>query len=896
MQSSSPYAEVQMDDKVSTLRCSIHVLALALAAAMAVGASASTATAQPTDKETPPAALKLHVPSPDWRDQVIYFLMTDRFADGNPGNNDQGANEFDPKSNAKYSGGDLAGIQQHLDYIQGLGATAVWITPPVANQWWNMRIHYGGYHGYWAEDLMRVDAHLGTLQEYKELSHALHNQGMYLVQDVVVNHMGDYFSYGDTWDKQDPTIGFRRIADSNGMKAPTQVPFDQNDVRDPAHRKAAIYHWTPAITNYSDAVQLQDFQLADLDDLDTENPVVRDALRESYGFWIREVGVDAFRVDTAFYVLPEYFADFMHSGDAAHPGMATVAAQTGRNNFHVFGEGFGIDKPFEDIQARRIDGYMRGKDGAALLPGMINFPLYGTLGDVFARGRPPAELAHRIGNMMKVHADPHLMPTFVDNHDVDRFLSGGNEAGLMQSLLLMMTLPGIPTIYYGTEQGFSKPRAAMFAQGAGSGGRDHFDTNAPLYRFIQRATALRREHPLFSRGVPTVLQGNAAGPGVLAYRMDHDGESAVVVFNTSDRDTLMDNLDTGAAPGAVLQGLFGIDKTPADVIVGDNARIHLQLPARSGQVWKIRPSQVTATAAPAALTLDALPARSMKEGFLVQGHAPGSNSVQVVVDGDLAAARTAIPDADGHWQSRVEITSMIDPDVGHDLVAWDAARGIASERQSFKASPQWKTLAEVDDPAADDAGPEGRYRYPSDPAYRVQRPLDIEHVRVQGAEGAIKIALRMHDVVNAWNPANGFDHVAFVVFLQVPGKDGGTTSMPLQNAELPEGMRWNYRLRTHGWTNALFSSDGASATQEGTPVTPAAHIQADPEAKTVTLTLPASALGGITSLSGVKLYVATWDYDGGFRKLAPDLSTNSFSGGDGKVDPLVMDDVLITLP
>ena len=894
MQSSSPYAEVRMDDKMSTLRCSIHVLALA--AAIAAGANASTASAQSTDKETPAAALKLHVPSPDWRDQVIYFLMTDRFADGNPGNNDQGANEFDPKSNAKYSGGDLKGIQQHLDYIQGLGATAVWITPPVANQWWNMRSRYGGYHGYWAEDLMRVDAHLGTLQEYQALSHALHSQGMYLVQDVVVNHMADYFSYGDKWDKQDPAIGFQRIADSNGMKAPTQAPFDQNDVRDPAHRKASIYHWTPAITDYNDAGQLQDFQLADLDDLDTENPVVRDALRESYGFWIREVGVDAFRVDTAFYVLPEYFTDFMHSADATHPGMATVAARTGRNNFHVFGEGFGIDKPFEDIQARRIDGYMRGKDGTALLPSMINFPLYGTLGDVFARGRPTAELAHRIDNMMKVHAQPHLMPTFVDNHDVDRFLSGGNEAGLMQSLLLLMTLPGIPTIYYGTEQGFSKPRAAMFAQGAGSGGRDHFDTTAPLYRFIQRATALRREHPLFSRGVPTVLQNNAAGPGVLAYRMDHEGESALVVFNTSDRDTLMDNLDTGAAPGTVLRGEFGIEKTPADLVVGESARIHLQLPARSGQVWKITPTQATTSAAPVALTLDALPAGTMKEGFMVQGHAPGSNRVQVVVDGDLAAARTAIPDAHGHWQSRVDIASMIDPAVSHSLVAWDASRGLASDRRSFKASPQWKTLVEVDDPPADDVGPEGRYRYPSDPAYSVQRPLDIEHVRVQGAEGALKITLRMHDVVHAWNPANGFDHVAFVVFLQVPGKDGGTSLMPLQNAELPQGMRWNYRLRTHGWTNALFSADGASATGEGTPVTPAAHIQADPEAKTVTLTLPASALGGITSLSGVKLYVATWDYDGGFRKLAPELSANSFSGGDSKVDPLVMDDVLITLP
>lgn len=881
-----------MDAHRPTLHCSIAMLLIALSSVANAGAAAQT-TVKP---ESAQPALKLHVPSPDWRDQVIYFVMTDRFADGDPGNNDQGANEYDQKSNAKYSGGDLRGIQQQLGYIRGLGATTVWITPPVANQWWNTRSRYGGYHGYWAENLVQLDAHVGTLHDYRALSDALHSRGMYLVQDVVVNHMGDYFSYNGRWNAEDPTEGFQRVPDTRGRASPTQSPFDQNDVRDPAQRKAGIYHWTPPITNYNDETQLQDFQLADLDDLDTGNPAVRAALRESYGFWIREVGVDAFRVDTAFYVSPDYFKDFMYSDDAAHPGMARVAAQTGRDNFHVFGEGFGIDKPYQDVQAKRIETYVRGKDGTALLPGMINFPLYGTLGDVFARGRPPAELAHRIDNMMKVHARPHLMPSFVDNHDVDRFLSGGNEAGLKQALLLLMTLPGIPTIYYGTEQGFSEPRASMFAQGFGSGGRDHYDTGAPLYRFLQRATALRREHPLFSRGLPALLQGNAAGPGVLAYRMDHQGESALVVFNTSDKATLLDNLDTGAAPGTVLQGMFGIETTPADLVVDGNARIHLELPARSGQAWKITSSTRAAPPAPAVLTLDALPSGNMEESFLVQGHAPGSASVQVVVDGDLASARTATTDARGHWQSRVDIGSMIDPAVDHGLVAWDASRGLASARRGFKASPRWNTLVEVDDPSGDDAGPEGRYRYPSDPAYRVQRPLDIERVRVQGAEGAMKIDLHMHDVLEAWNPANGFDHVAFVVFVQIPGKQGGARSMPLQNSVLPDGMEWNYRLRTHGWTNALFSSDGASSTTEGTPVVPAANIQADTAANTVTLTLPASALGGITSLSGVKLYVATWDYDGGFRTLAPGLSSNSFSGGDGKVDPLVMDDVLITLP
>ena len=89
----------------------------------------------------------LHVPSPDWRDQVVYFAMIDRFDDGDPRNNDQGAGEYDPADGAKYSGGDLAGLMRRIAHLRGLGATALWITPPVANQWWDPPVGYGGYHG-----------------------------------------------------------------------------------------------------------------------------------------------------------------------------------------------------------------------------------------------------------------------------------------------------------------------------------------------------------------------------------------------------------------------------------------------------------------------------------------------------------------------------------------------------------------------------------------------------------------------------------------------------------------------------------------------------------------------------------------------------------------------------
>jgi hypothetical protein len=119
--------------------------------------------------------------------------------------------------------------------------------------------------------------------------------------------------------------------------------------------------------------------------------------------------------------------------------------------------------------------------------------------------------------------------------------------------------------------------------------------------------------------------------------------------------------------------------------------------------------------------------------------------------------------------------------------------------------------------------------------------------------------------------------------------------MPLQFADLPDGMHWNYRIRAHGWTNALFSADGASAKAEGTPVIPTATIATDAARRTVSFTLPGAALGYPQSLSGARIYISTWDYDGGYRDLAADAGPYTYGGG-APDQPRVMDEVLIELP
>lgn len=843
------------------------------------------------------AAAPLHVPSPDWREQVIYFVMTDRFDDGDPANNDQHADEYDPTDNAKYSGGDLAGVQRRLDYIQQLGATAVWITPPVANQWWNTRIRYGGYHGYWGEDFSRVDAHLGTLADYQRLSRGLHGRGMYLVQDIVVNHTADYFSWPHGWNADDPVAGFTLTPDSRGHTAPTRVPFSHNDLRDPAQRAEAIYHWTPAIVDYNDPRQVLDYQLADLDDLNTENPVVRTVLRRAYGSWIRDAGVDAFRLDTAFHVSPEYLQDFMRADDATAPGIERIATATGRKDFLVFGEGFGIDLPYQDVQARRIDAYMRDAAGKPVLPSMINFPLYGTLLDVFARGRPSAELGYRIRNMMAVHADPWRMPSFVDNHDVDRFLTGGSEAGLRQALLAIMTLPGIPVIYYGTEQGVREQRAAMFAGGFGSGGHDHFDVNAPLYRYLKRAIALRRGYRVFTHGMPTVLSENTASAGVVVWRMRDGAQSALVAFNTADHAALLDNLDTGLEAGTVLKPAFPIEGEVPALIVGEGGRVSARMPARAGWVWMPGASVAMAREASATIMLSPLAQEVFDGDVVVHGRASGVGAIRLVVDGDLTHAQSVTVCDDGGWHATLDTSAMLDADAVHRVVAWLPEQGVASQALTFRVARSWQVLVERDDPLGDDHGRNGHYQYPLDPGWSQHYPADIEHVRIASAAGALKVEVRLRRLQAGWNPPNGFDHVALTLFLQLPGRAGGSTIMPLQHGDLPDGMRWHYRLRVNGWSNALFSAQRANAEAEGEAVSPAANLLADRDRRTITLLLPARALGNPVSLSGAKLYLNTWDYDGGYRALKPQADTHNFGGGDGSRDALVMDETdVIVLP
>jgi hypothetical protein len=572
------------------------------------------------------------------------------------------------------------------------------------------------------------------------------------------------------------------------------------------------------------------------------------------------------------------------------------------------------------------------KRGAPLLTGMLNFPLYGSLGEVFARGKPPAELADRIQRTMTVHSQPHLMVNFLDNHDVDRFLAAGSLAGLQQALLAMFTLPGIPAITYGTEQALTEQRASMFAAGWGSGGRDHYATEAPLYRVIAEMAALRRQHRVLSRGVPTVLRASEGQAGVLAWKMSAAGTAGVrrnpaapavsaqakgsllVLLNTAAHDSLLDGLDTGLPPGTRLRRIYSLGSPAgaapgAELLTDARGRFTRALPPASGEVWSVlwagaqaaaRRPPAAPTAKPVLLELAPLQQAPTAGDFSLQGRVGATATPPLlVVDGDLSRAQPVQADAQGRWQATVDTSAHIDPQVQHTAVLYDPSTGAVSPRRSFRVDRAWQLQVEVHDPAGDDTGPgQGlpAYTYPTAPTWGPRRQMDIRRVRVYTAAGALRVAVQTADLSTVWNPANGFDHVAFTLFIELPGRSGGAVVMPLQDGKVPEGLRWHVRLRAHGWSNALFSAEGATATDEGTPLAPGAALRVDPGSQEVVFTVPAAALGRLPTLAGARLWLNTWDYDAGYRALGP-VALPYAMGGAPLGSPKVMDaTVVITLP
>ncbi len=843
------------------------------------------------------------VASPDWQDQIIYFLMIDRFSDGNSQNNDQGQNEYDPTSDKKFSGGDLQGVTDQLSYIQNLGATSVWITPPVANQWWDSEQNYGGYHGYWARDFQKVDEHFGDLEDYQALSREIHSRNMFLIQDIVTNHVGNFFTYDNPYDYDalNPCAGFRLIENALASNQSLPYPLNQNQCKDDG---TGSYHWTPSITDHNNPTQEKTWQLSDLDDLNTSDLEVRKYLKASYRKWIKDVGVDAYRVDTAKFVEHDFWNDFFHSQD----GVLSQAKETGRENFLTFGEVFEASTPYKTEGEEKMLTYIGENGSPAQLTSVLNFPLQTTMTRVFASGQPTDYLRFRLERMMEMFPNPYIMPNFIDNHDMPRFLSQASPEDMQQALITMMTVPGIPVIYQGTEQAIINSRDSMFNGGYRTDGQlvDSFDSSNEMYRFIQSLAQLRTENKVLTRGELKVIASDKAGAGIFSFTRRLNDEEVFVVLNTSSSPMLLNQLDLEQDAGTVFERQIQSNWQGAPEILTTNShgQVTLELAPKSAVIY-FKTSQ--------AGNIDTPDTKVELEGNWdnavitqdteITGTATPNVTLKMVVDGNLGVAKDIPVDANGDWKTTISIRHFAIGEQQHRFAIYYPEDKAGTKDIAFTSDLSWaetpeKIIDDTGDAQDGSGGLYGSYSLPTDPSFdKDKNQLSIEKAEIYTVGSNVRLKMTMNNVTNSWLPPNGFDHVGFSVFIGLPNESKtGLTALPKLNAEMPSGT-WNRNAVIFGWQSSIYSSTGADSQTWGETVSPAPVVTVDKANKAIYLDFASDALGRPNSLDGISIYVTTWDIDGlsaVYRPLDTQKGPWNFTGNDTS-EPKIWDNLPVII-
>ena len=519
-------------------------------------------------------------------DEVIYFVLPDRFANGNPKNDTGGIkgdsmkHGFDPTHKGFYHGGDLKGLTGKLDYLQSLGITAIWFAPIFRNK----PVQGGpgeesaGYHGYWVTDFTAVDPHFGSNDEFKAFVDAAHARGMKVYMDIITNHTADVINYAEcpksaceyrsradhpysrrASDEAAINVGFEgdsvktvenfaRLTDMTYAYTPV-VPKGEEQVKVPAWLNDVRYYHNRGNTTFrGENSTMGDF--AGLDDLYTENPAVVDGFIAIYGAWIDKYGIDGFRIDTAKHVNPEFWQKFV-------PAIMARAKQRGIPNFHIFGEVFS-----EEVDATPLVRHTV----VAGLPTVLDFA-FATAAKRTIAENDGTEVIERVlqGDALYAggEATAGRLPTFLGNHDMGRFATfvrrarpGVSDAEVLARVklghALMFTMRGVPTVYSGDEQGFvgdggdQDARETLFASKvpeyldnrligtSATHAQNNYTQDHPLFQLIAKLSLVRRTNPALLRG-RQIVRNYSEKPGLFAFsRVDEaTGQEVLAVFNTS---------------------------------------------------------------------------------------------------------------------------------------------------------------------------------------------------------------------------------------------------------------------------------------------------------------------------------------------------------------------------
>ncbi len=528
-------------------------------------------------------------------DEVFYFMVMDRFNDGDPSNNkgfdripvtEKDSKEdiirhgYQPTLESFYHGGDFQGIVQKLDYLQGLGVTSIWLSPIMKNR--STQVGDGpigavsGYHGYWILDFTTVDSHWGTEEDFKNLIAESHKRGMKVFIDVITNHTADVISYRECWDcPYRSRENFPYATTKNGkklnegfvdgdMSAENFAKFKDTNyaytpyIYDPKIKKTpdwlndiSLYHNRGNSTFSGENSEMGDFY--GLDDLMTENPRVVQGMIEIYADWIKKYKFDGFRIDTVKHVNIEFWEQFI-------PAIRDAAKTAGVPHFYMFGEVFSSDPA-------TLSRYTRlGK-----FDSVLDFGMQSAIQDVFAVDQNPDRLHDYLAqdDIHRLASAPQKMMNFVSNHDIGRLafmmkehFKTASEEELLKRLSLanafMYFARGVPIIYYGDEQGFvgkggdKGAREDMFASKVPSyreikhigaplaPDKDSFDTNHPLYKTLASYAQILKGHALLRTGEYFPVRD--FGKDIFAYRrtLFESAEEYLVLFNLKTQDQTID--------------------------------------------------------------------------------------------------------------------------------------------------------------------------------------------------------------------------------------------------------------------------------------------------------------------------------------------------------------------
>lgn len=415
---------------------------------------------------------------------VMYMILTDRFADGDLKND--GPHAQDAASSAAaaaeraktkgWHGGDYRGIEKHLDYLQQLGATAVWVTPPYEN------LGAESYHGYHATDMYGVDPHWGSMKDLQGLAEALHKRGMKLVLDTVPNHVGPLHP----WVTDEPAPDWFHGTKMKHIEA----QFDFSALISP---HATERQRTPVLTGWF---------VNELPDMNTESPAVAQYLRQNAVWWIEETGADGLRIDTFPYVGREFWHDFMAEIKALYPLVTEVGEVSDGDPV--------IDSSFADGVTRA------GVDTGLYTP--FDFPSYHAAQDTFVKGAPMKRLAQVLAQD-SLYAHPERLVPFLDNHDEKRIAEQVADASLRRVAFgFLLTTRGTPQLYAGDEiamKGGSDPDNRRDFPGGFPGAPQNAFTESGRtpeqqaeFAWVSGLTKLRHEHRTLACGGEQVLLAN----------------------------------------------------------------------------------------------------------------------------------------------------------------------------------------------------------------------------------------------------------------------------------------------------------------------------------------------------------------------------------------------------